>query len=265
MGKTAKEVLLAVSVKCEGDNAKMIDMIRRKEHVTDDEINAAVSSLKSGVCTIVDDKYPDCFKQMPSPSVMLYYYGDINLLSSTHKKLTVVGGKASTSYQINKTIQYVKELEEHYNNSVAIVSSATKMGSLQNTALRTAMHCGAPIIIVLPSGIDAPYKEEEDPDLFKYCRAGHGLMISEYPSKTQPKPENFVTKARILAAAGDVIFVGSGTKTGSATIVVSIATELGKDIAALPCDITDDDLCDHLIADGAYAAVDWQHIADLFD
>lgn len=264
MKKTAKEVLLAVSVKCEGDNAKMIDMIRRKERVTDDEITAAVNDLKSEVCTVVDDEYPDCFKQMLNPSVMFYYYGDINLLSSVHKRLTAVGGKAS-SYQINKTTQYIKELEEHYNNSVAIVSSVTEMGSLQSKALRTAMHCGAPIIIVLPSGIDAPYKEDENPDLFEYCRAGHGLMISEYPGKAQPKPENFVAKARILAAAGDVIFVGSGTKFGSATNVAGIATECGKDIAALPCDIADNDLCDHLIADGAYAAVDWQHIADLLD
>lgn len=265
MKKTAKEVLLAVSVKCEGDNAKMIDMIRRKERVTDDEITAAVNGLKSEVCTVVDDEYPDCFKQMLNPSVMFYYYGDINLLSSTHKRLTVVGGKMSTNYPINKTTQYIKDLEEHYNNSVVIVSSVTEMGSLQSTALRTAMYCGAPIIVVLPSGIDAPYKGEGNPDLFEYCRAGHGLMISEYPGKTQPKPENFVAKARILAAAGDVIFVGSGTKVGNATIVASLATECGKNIAALPCDITDNDLCDHLIADGAYAAVDWQHIADLFD
>jgi DNA processing protein len=76
-------------------------------------------------------------------------------------------------------------------------------------------------------------------------------VVSEYPALGKAKPENFLFRNRLLVGLSETVFVGGGKNRSGTSSSVRIAIENNKEIMALPCNITGDDLTNSLIADGA--------------
>jgi DNA processing protein len=116
------------------------------------------------------------------------------------------------------------------------------------------MSVKAPIISVIGSGIDNPYPSDND-GIYDYCKSGKGLVISEYPGKVSAKPENFLFRNRLLSSLSEVMFVAGGKNRSGTSSSVRLALEDNREILALPCDITGDDLTNSLISDGALSVL----------
>lgn len=245
------ETLLTLSIKCKGEWHNLYDLIKNKYKPNDEEIEQAKASCKSNYFSILDERYPDKLKTINKPPILVYYYGDISLLSEKYM-LTAIGTRKPNLYQSNTTYEFIKESEEMMNDRLVIVSGMAT--GIDQCAMKAAMDRNAPIVSVIGSGIDDPYPEDNQ-GIYEYCKSGKGLVISEYPGMTKAKSDNFVFRNRLLAGLTDVLFVGAGKKRSGTSSTVSMAIESGSDVLALPCNVDKDELTNKLIQDGAYSVL----------
>jgi DNA processing protein len=248
----SREVLLFLSNKFEGEWQKIFDALQKKEiDVTDEEIKKLEAITKANYVEITSPMYPDCFKESYNPPFLFYYYGNLDLLNARYR-MTCVGTRKPTMYQTDTCDMLIREVEEHFHNEVVIISGMAY--GLDQVCMKAAMRVGAPVVSIIGSGIDLPYPSEND-GLYDYCKSGKGLVISEYPLTREAQPKNFIFRNRLLAACSPIIFVGGGKNLSGTSATVRMALERGKEITALPCNVTGNDLSNTLIKDGATSII----------
>ena len=81
-----------------------------------------------------------------------------------------------------------------------------------------------------------------------------GCIISEYPSGTKPNKVNFPQRNRIISGLAEAVVVVEAGERSGAIITANLALEQGKEIFAVPGDITKKQSIgtNKLIKDGAY-------------
>ena len=259
MDYTAREVLLALSVKHKGDWNKIYRDILRKVPLKDEEVIEAKEKVKCPYITILDNEYPSALKDSYSPPFLIYYYGNYSLLESPYA-LTAVGSRKPSLYQSDTTARLVRETEAKLENKVLLVSGMAK--GIDQAAMKAAMASEAPVCAVLGSGIDIPYPKDNG-GIYEYCKSEKGIVLSEYPEGTEARPDHFVMRNRISVALSRVLFVGGGSNRSGTMASVRRATECNREICALPCDITGDDITNSLIQDGADSILCSDDLVDL--
>ena len=247
-----RDIVITISMHCRGDYSKMIEVLKTKKKLEDAEIASVYSHFKKGcrALTILDDDYPAFFKSVDNPPLVLYYYGDLSLLKA-EERLSVVGTRTPKLSQSSNVYRLIKELEISKKNRVVICSGLAK--GIDYSSMQACLDTSSPLIGVLGCGIDYVYPTVSA-KFYDYCKSGKGLLISEYPEDVAPKPSNFVFRNRLTVAMSKALLVGGGQlKSGTATSV-KIASDMGRDVLAIPTDISEDsiDLANSVLRDGAY-------------
>lgn len=252
MELTPREILFSLSYQCRGDWDKIYQAIQTKTPVPQDMILKAKQMQHSNYLSLLDENYPQSLKEIYKPPFLLYYYGNLSLLNCPYR-LSVVGTRNPTLYQNDTVYDLIQKVEEKTENKTCIISGMAK--GIDQAALKAAMDQKAPVIAVIASGIDNPYPEENG-GLYEYCKSANGLVFSEYPGEEKAKKENFLFRNRLIVALSDILFVGGGKHRSGTSSSVNQAIEYNKEILALPCNITGDDLTNALIRDGAMSVLD---------
>ena len=105
----AKELLVAVAVKNNGDFNEIIRTIRNKEPISNEEI-AKYSHLCQNAVAIIDDNYPKTYKNINMPPLVLFLKdGDHSLLTEASKRGVCVLDDKKTS----KINEIVGEILDH--------------------------------------------------------------------------------------------------------------------------------------------------------
>ncbi len=251
---TARSVLLTLSYLKKGKWDEMYSYIKEKRPLSKELKEEAEQNTKANYITIVDENYPDCLKDIYKPPFILYYYGNLSLLSERYR-LTAIGSRRPTLYQSDTCYRLIKELEIKMEKKVVIISGMAK--GIDSTVMKAAMEVEAPIISVIGSGIDKPYPTEND-GIYDYCKSGKGLVLSEYPLSENAKPQSFLFRNRLLAALSPSLFVGAGKKRSGTNNSVYWASSFNRNVLALPCnqDLDDPELTNELIKQGAEPILD---------
>lgn len=248
MNVNVRDILFALSDKNDGDYRRLFNDIKDKKMIQEGDLDLSHQKNDSNFLTILDDTYPECFKQVSCPPIVLYYYGDLSLLDRRYR-LTVIGSRESREYQLSRCEEIISSLEDKFDDQLVIVSGMAR--GIDSKAMRAAMKKSAPVISVLGCGIDNIYPKESE-DIYSYCKSGKGLILSEYPRDCKANKSNFTFRNRLMAALSPSLLVLSGKiKSGSAT-TVKYALDLSKDIMALPCDEDGDSLTNSIIKEGAF-------------
>ena len=84
-----------------------------------------------------------------------------------------------------------------------------------------------------------------------------GAITTEYLSNTNPDPQNFVQRNRIVAGLCDCILIAESAIKGGAIVTAGIADGYNRDVLALPGRANDpySHGCNHLIATGRAALI----------
>ncbi len=227
--------LLAYSIKYEGDYSSI------KQAILNNEPYLPVKD-KGFYFTICDECYPDSLRNLKNPPFVLFYKGNIELLKSP--AVSVIGSRNAIEYASRWTEILVKELALNY----TIISGLAK--GIDGLAHRVAIQSGKTIAI-LGSGIDVIYPKSNT-DLY-YLIEKEGLILSEYPNKTEVRKHQFVMRNRIIAALGQCLFVMQSNLKSGSMITVNVALDCGKDIYCLPfnCDQIEGEGNNFLIQQGA--------------
>ena len=205
--------------------------------------------LPENAITILDEEYPESLRHSPKPPFVLWREGDPTLLSSA-RVLSLAGSREPSEYG-----RCVAELIGGRCADKGIVLCAKLSKGCQASALRECSR-GGKAIAVLYRGID---DREPDGQLSR-IRDGivenGGLIVSEYPGKTEPSARSALESTRIVAALGKAMAIPEAKDRSGSVAAAAMALAIGKDVACAPHRITDDDACDGLISEGAYCIRD---------
>jgi DNA processing protein len=87
-------------------------------------------------------------------------------------------------------------------------------------------------IAVLGCGLDVDYPREHR-KLKERLAADH-LLVSEYPPGTEPRPQNFPIRNRIIAGLSAGVVVVEASRRSGSLITARLANDFGRDVFAVP-------------------------------
>ena len=103
-------------------------------------------------------------------------------------------------------------------------------------AHRGALEAGGPTVAVLGCGIDRNYPAAHAELAARICESG--LIVSEYEPGVEPAPWRFPARNRIIAGLSLAVVVVEARERSGALITVDFALEQGRDVLAVPGEIT---------------------------
>ncbi|HHL0588784.1 TPA: DNA-processing protein DprA [Streptococcus agalactiae] len=237
---------MAVVSKCKNptffiENYKQLDLKKLRQEFK-----------KFPVLSILDSNYPLELKEIYNPPVLLFYQGNIELLSKP--KLAVVGARQAS--QIG--CQSVKKIIKETNNQFVIVSGLAR--GIDTAAHVSALKNGGSSIAVIGSGLDV-YYPTENKKLQEYMSYNH-LVLSEYFTGEQPLKFHFPERNRIIAGLCQGIVVAEAKMRSGSLITCERALEEGREVFAIPGNIIDgkSDGYHHLIQEGAKCIISGKDI-----
>ncbi len=169
--------------------------------------------------------YPAALGHLYAPPPVLYLTGPDEL--PTRRVVAIVGTRSSTSYGRRVT----RDLAAGLAMAGCTVVSGMARG-IDAAAHRAALDAGGATVGVLGTGLDHTYPRINRP-LYRRMREA-GLLASEFPPAEPARAPYFPRRNRIIAAlARAVVVVQAGRKSG-ALITSGQATNLGREIFAVP-------------------------------
>jgi DNA processing protein len=117
----------------------------------------------------------------------------------------------------------------------AVVVSGLARG-VDGEAHRGALEATGATIAVLGCGVDRVYPLAHA-ELARRI-AGSGLVVSEYPPGTEPAPWRFPARTRIVAGLSMAVVVVEARERSGALITAEFALEEGREVLAVPGEIT---------------------------
>lgn len=194
-------------------------------------------------------KYPPRLNDLPDPPSCLYIYGNIRLLNVP--MVAIVGSRKASPEGLKVARLFARALSRA---GLLVISGLAK--GIDGAAHTGALSLGADhqTAAVCGTGLDVTYPKEHT--ALAYAIGNHGILISEYPTGTGPKPSHFPQRNRIIAALSlGVVVIEAAERSGS-LITARLAAELGREVFALPGPIYNPLFggCHQLIQQGAKLA-----------
>ncbi|MBO6280762.1 MAG: DNA-processing protein DprA [Bacilli bacterium] len=241
---TAREMLIAEAIYYKGNWKEIVAALTRKDYLSSEVVQELLSSVKCKVLTMLDSDYPPYLKELYMPPLVLFYYGDISLLNDPSKCLGIIGSREPTEYGVSNTIKFSTELAKKY-----IIVSGLAAG-IDRIAHECACNNEGKTIAILGSGIDCCYPTVNR-DIYENIKKNH-LLISEYPGSTQPNPDNFPIRNRIIAMLSKGLLVTEAKIRSGTLITVGHAINYGKTVMCIPSSDLGNSGCNKSIRDGAF-------------
>lgn len=184
----------------------------------------------------------------------LYYCGE--LPSTPVKSVAIVGSRKPTPYGKSVTEKIVHTLAEH---NVTIISGLAL--GIDSIAHRAALKFNTPTIAVMARGLNGIYPASHFSLSREIVKAG-GALISTYPADMPAQPYHFLERNRIISGLSSIVIVTEAAVKSGTLNTASHALEQGKDVFAVPGNITSPMSagCNRLIRQGAQPLIDTSDI-----
>lgn len=181
---------------------------------------------------LTHNQIPERLKNIPSPPRTLYCAGtDVNELLQ-RPAVAIVGSRKVTPYGRQVTTMLARELAEQ---GVVIVSGLAS--GIDAIAHQAALDASGLTIAVLPSPLEQVAPRMHTQLAQRIVEKG-GALISEYPAGRPVQVQNFVIRNRLVAGLSDVLLVTEAALKSGSLHTARFALEQGKDVLAVPGNIT---------------------------
>lgn len=189
-----------------------------------------VEQAGAWVLSFADENYPASLLQLFDPPIVLLGWGQPLVTHARH--LAVVGSRRMTSYGRRITNELIAGLA----SSDVVIVSGLALG-IDGEAHRAALANGLVTWAVLGSGFGHLYPPQHKELALSIVENG-GTLLSEYWPDTKPEPHHFPARNRIIAALADAVLVVEADQKSGSLITVDHALDLGRDIWAVPGNVT---------------------------
>ncbi|MGH3066944.1 MAG: DNA-processing protein DprA [Gaiellaceae bacterium] len=178
-----------------------------------------------------DGLFPPLLAAIHDPPPQLFVRGSEELDVLARAAVAVVGARACSSYGRSVARSLGRELAAA---GLVVVSGMAR--GVDGEAHRGALEAGGSTVAVLGCGIDRDYPAAHT-ELARRIR-GQGLIVSEYEPGTEPAPWRFPARNRIIAGLCSATVVVEARERSGALITADFALEEGRDVLAVPGEIT---------------------------
>ena len=177
---------------------------------------------------------PERLQQIPSPPKVLYSCG-ANLADLLQRPaVAIVGSRKVSTYGRQITTKLARELAEQ---GIVIVSGLAL--GVDALAHQAALDAGGLTIAVLPGPIQTIYPASHRNLAIQILQKG-GALISEYAPDGQAFnfKTNFIARNRLVSGLADALLITEAAEKSGSLHTARFALEQGKDVLAVPGNIT---------------------------
>lgn len=179
--------------------------------------------------TILNKKYPELLKNISNPPLILYYKGNIDLL--TENLVAIVGTRRPTSYGREVTRKFARELV----NAGVVTVSGLAYG-LDMEVANASLEANGKTIAVLAGGLNKIYPAQNT-NLAEDIVKNGGLLLSLHAPGYAPKQYSFLERNAIISGVSlGVVIIEAGEGSGTLNTAAN-AIEQGRELFIVPANI----------------------------
>jgi DNA processing protein len=178
-----------------------------------------------------DPAFPPLLAAIHDPPPALFVRGQGGAETLSHPAVAVVGARSCSSYGRSVARSLGRELAAA---GLVVVSGMAR--GIDGEAHRGALDAGGVTAAVLGCGIDRDYPAAHAELARRICE--RGLIVSEYEPGVEPAPWRFPARNRIIAGLCGATVVVEARERSGALITADFALEEGRDVLAVPGEIT---------------------------
>ncbi len=194
-----------------------------------DDQAAALEQGGIRVVTRESDDYPALLSQVYDPPAALYVKGALPL--AQQRMVAMVGSRQCTRYGKEAAHMLASGLACE---GVCVVSGLAR--GVDTACHVAALDAGGPTVAVLGCGVDVIYPPENGA-LYERIIAS-GALASEYLPGAKPLSSHFPLRNRIISGMSAAVVLVEAAPGSGAMITVDYALEHGREIFAVPGNIT---------------------------
>jgi DNA processing protein len=259
--ETAWQASIGELGEVEGFGGKLIESVREARSKIDPATLLAKHQQENPLFwTPGTAEYPRLLEEIPSPPPLLYYRGQPN--SEENRGMTpligIVGTRSPSEYGKRWTQKITTSLVQH---GFGIVSGMA--AGIDTVAHTSCLAAGGRTIAVLGTGVDIiyPYSNRQ---LYREI-SDRGLIVSEYPTQTQPEKGNFPARNRIIAGLCRAIIIMEAPIKSGALITARFANDFCRDVYILPGSLDNQNAygCLELLSRGAQVILSPEHLLEM--
>lgn len=185
------------------------------------------------IVTLGDPDYPAALLNTDDPPALLYAMGQIDQLRQlqAHQALAMVGSRNPTPQGKLNAHAFARNLSQA---GLTIVSGLALGidGASHEGALEGASSGHIATIAVVGTGLDRVYPRSHLQLAHRITQ--QGMILSEYPLGTQPRPENFPRRNRIISGLSQGTLVVEAALESGSLITARQALDQGREVFAIP-------------------------------
>jgi DNA processing protein len=186
---------------------------------------AGIERTGMKLVTAFDEEYPATLREISDPPFLIHAIGRIERLMLP--AVAIVGSRDASRYGRDVAWKLARELSEA---GVAVVSGFAR--GVDAAAHEAALEGPGGTIAVLGCGLDVDYPKEHRK--LKDRLAADHLLVSEYAPGTEPRPQNFPIRNRIIAGLSAGVVVVEASRRSGSLITARLANDFGRDVFAVP-------------------------------
>ena len=176
-------------------------------------------------------EFPLLLRAIHDPPPGLFVRGRAPLDLAGDRAVAVVGARACSTYGSHVARALARDLAAE---GVVVVSGMAR--GVDGEAHRGALEAGGITVAVLGCGIDRDYPAAHAQLAREICE--RGLVVSEYAPGVEPAPWRFPARNRIIAGLVSAVVVVEARARSGALITADLALEEGREVFAVPGEIT---------------------------
>jgi DNA processing protein len=238
------------------DRARAV--LRAGDDVEAERWAARIESTGLTLVTAFDAEYPGPLREIADPPLLLFALGRIEKLRLPI--VAIVGSRDASRYGRDVAGRLGQELSAA---GVAVASGFAR--GVDAAAHEAALEGPGGTIAVLGCGIDVDYPREHR--RLRERMAESHLLLSEHAPGSEPRPENFPIRNRIIAGLSAGVVVVEASRRSGSLITARLAADFGRDVFAVPGSVfSETSIGTHaLLKDGAILCRDAEDVlAELF-
>lgn len=182
--------------------------------------------------TFKDSGYPKMLRELAQPPQQLYVMGSPLKTLLKQPRVAIVGSRKITPYGRQVTATLAKELVRRG----IVVVSGLALG-VDAWGQQTAVEAGGRVVAVLPSPVERVVPAANRWLARRIVEQG-GSLVSEYPAGEPPFKQNFIARNRLVAGLANAVVITEAAEKSGSLHTARFALELGKDVLAVPGNIT---------------------------
>ncbi len=225
-------------------------------------VDSELTKIENSDVSIIpynDEKFPASLKSILDPPKVLYIKGRKEILDFEYR-IAIVGSRKCTRYGEYITNKFSKALA----SSGFVIVSGMALG-IDSIALSTALETSSRSIGVVAQGLNLVYPKQNR-SLFEKMYE-KGLIISENSMDMEVTKYNLKNRNRIISGLSKAVLITEAALKSGSLITAKFATSQGKEVFAVPGNITSETSkgTNILIKYGAKIALSPKDILDDFE